>query len=103
MNEPFSNISLISDEYEYSNIRIKLPKILFLFVFVLFPAKNLFRYLYGKYVASEYIWIFVWYICCGTKCSDILRIASSDYRSNCETRSIENTAKMLLIVFFLKG
>ena len=64
MSEPFSKTSKISDEFEYSNIwrkKTTLKSYLYLYL-CYFQNMNIFGYLFGKYVTSEYIQIFVRYI-----------------------------------------
>ena len=56
MCELFWKFYSIGDGYEYLNIQIKLPYSYF------FRRTNIFGYLFGKYVASENIRIFVCYI-----------------------------------------
>ena len=59
-SESFYKIPSISDEYEYSN-KMTLEYYLCSYL-CYFQSTNIFRYLFGKYVSVEYIWIFVRYI-----------------------------------------
>ena len=57
MSEPFGKVTTIR-VFKYWNKKA-LKYYLYLYL-CRFPSKNIFDYLFGKYVASEYNCIFVW-------------------------------------------
>ena len=56
MRGPFSKVTSISDKYKYLD-KMTLEYYSY-FYLCYFPSANRFGYLFAKYVATKYIWIF---------------------------------------------
>ena len=59
ISEPFSRVFKINDDYDYSNIRRKNGLKYYLYLYLSkFPIIDILRYLFGKFVASDNIFLF---------------------------------------------